>query len=177
MLGASETGQLPQSFLHHWPAWGAAQRMSKTAWCSNPLLLHTIPLQPSRSLRPLISTAAMAELAHPNILRLPRLDQHTLVRAQVDLVLNYDTNASPIRAVQRSGRTGRSRAGRVVHLLAAGKEERQFRKQLAVRLRNMIVLCAARTCIEGWPYCGSSSRFAARPTSPLLLACMVVQHT
>ena len=48
-------------------------------------------------------------------------------------MLNYDTNASPIRAVQRSGRTGRSRPGRVVHLLAAGKEERQFERPQHVR--------------------------------------------
>ena len=48
-------------------------------------------------------------------------------------MLCYDANASPIRAVQRSGRTGRSRQGRVIHILAAGKEEAQFQKQQAVR--------------------------------------------
>jgi hypothetical protein len=65
-------------------------------------------------------------------------------------VLCYDANASPIRAVQRSGRTGRSRAGRVVHLLAAGKEERQFKKQLAVRCcRAQFRSPPCRTCLHG----------------------------
>ena len=50
-------------------------------------------------------------------------------------MLCYDANASPVRAVQRSGRTGRTRPGRVVHLLAAGKEEQQFARQEAVRAR------------------------------------------
>jgi ERCC4-related helicase len=42
---------------------------------------------------------------------------------EVDLVINYDVITSPIRNVQRSGRTGRKREGKVVSLVMAGKEE------------------------------------------------------
>lgn len=52
---------------------------------------------------------------------------------QVDLVLCYDANASPIRDIQRSGRTGRHREGRVIHIMAAGKEELNYKKQQLVR--------------------------------------------
>ncbi|BDA46215.1 probable ATP-dependent DNA helicase MPH1 at N-terminal half [Coccomyxa sp. Obi] len=48
---------------------------------------------------------------------------------KVDLVLCYDANASPIRDIQRSGRTGRHKEGRVIHIMAAGKEEQNFKRQ------------------------------------------------
>lgn len=51
---------------------------------------------------------------------------------QVDLVLCYDANASPIRDIQRSGRTGRHREGRVIHILSAGKEEDNYQRQQMV---------------------------------------------
>ena len=41
---------------------------------------------------------------------------------QVDLIICFDASASPIRNIQRIGRTGRHRAGRVLYILAAGKE-------------------------------------------------------
>lgn len=41
----------------------------------------------------------------------------------VDLIICYDSQNSPIRMLQRMGRTGRKRDGRVVVLLTAGKEE------------------------------------------------------
>ena len=48
---------------------------------------------------------------------------------QVDMVVCYDAHASPIRDMQRCGRTGRHRGGRVVQLLAVGKEEADYEKQ------------------------------------------------
>ena len=42
---------------------------------------------------------------------------------EVDLIVHYDTVSSAIRNIQRSGRTGRKRAGRVVQLLMEGHEE------------------------------------------------------
>ena len=48
---------------------------------------------------------------------------------QVDMVVCYDAHASPIRDMQRCGRTGRHRGGRVVQLLALGKEEADYEKQ------------------------------------------------
>lgn len=42
---------------------------------------------------------------------------------EVDLIVCYDCPKSPIRLVQRMGRTGRLRKGRIVILIAEGKEE------------------------------------------------------
>ena len=42
----------------------------------------------------------------------------------VDLIICYDSHKSPIRLVQRMGRTGRKRKGRIVMLVTEGKEER-----------------------------------------------------
>ncbi|KAI3429818.1 hypothetical protein D9Q98_010131 [Chlorella vulgaris] len=61
---------------------------------------------------------------------------------QVDLIVCYDATASPTRSMQRMGRTGRHKDGRVVYLLAEGKEEEQYKqieentKALHRKLRN-----------------------------------------
>ncbi|PSK60463.1 hypothetical protein B9Z65_613 [Elsinoe australis] len=47
---------------------------------------------------------------------------------EVDLIICYDANASPIRMLQRMGRTGRKRAGKIVLLLMKEKEETDFAK-------------------------------------------------
>ncbi|KAI9679984.1 MAG: 3'-5' DNA helicase [Caeruleum heppii] len=47
---------------------------------------------------------------------------------EVDLIICYDSSASPIRMLQRMGRTGRKRAGKIVVLLVRGKEEDSFTK-------------------------------------------------
>ena len=41
----------------------------------------------------------------------------------VDLIVCCDSNASPTRNIQRMGRTGRHRDGRVVYVLTAGVEQ------------------------------------------------------
>lgn len=46
----------------------------------------------------------------------------------VDLIVCYDASASPIRMLQRIGRTGRKRMGRVVLLLMRGKEDKDYLK-------------------------------------------------
>ena len=61
--------------------------------------------------------------------------------ANTDLVIFYEPVPSEIRSIQRRGRTGRSRAGRVVVLITAGtrdeaslnsseRKEREMRKRL-----------------------------------------------
>eukprot|EP00892_Ulva_mutabilis_P006080 jgi/Ulvmu1/3844/UM018_0060.1 len=61
---------------------------------------------------------------------------------EVDLVVCLDVSSSPTRSVQRSGRMGRHRDGCVVHILAAGAEERKYKeaeakqKQLQELLRH-----------------------------------------
>ena len=47
---------------------------------------------------------------------------------EVDLIVCYDASASPIRMLQRMGRTGRKRAGNIVVTLMKGKEENNFSK-------------------------------------------------
>lgn len=43
---------------------------------------------------------------------------------EVDLIVCFDAQKSPVRLVQRMGRTGRKRQGRIVVLLSEGREER-----------------------------------------------------
>jgi ATP-dependent DNA helicase MPH1 len=45
---------------------------------------------------------------------------------EVDLIVCYDSSSSPIRMLQRMGRTGRKRAGNIVLLLMKGKEEDSY---------------------------------------------------
>lgn len=52
---------------------------------------------------------------------------------QVDLIVCFDSDASPIRNIQRMGRTGRHKPGRVVYIMSQGKEEESYRKGLQVR--------------------------------------------
>jgi ATP-dependent DNA helicase MPH1 len=47
---------------------------------------------------------------------------------EVDLIVCYDSSKSPIRMLQRMGRTGRKRAGKIAVLLMRGKEENDFLK-------------------------------------------------
>ena len=46
----------------------------------------------------------------------------------VDLIICYDASSSPIRMLQRIGRTGRKRTGKVELLLTKGKEEKDYEK-------------------------------------------------
>lgn len=47
---------------------------------------------------------------------------------EIDLIVCYDASASPIRMLQRMGRTGRKHAGNIVVTLMRGKEENNFIK-------------------------------------------------
>lgn len=47
---------------------------------------------------------------------------------EVDMIVCYDSSASPIRMLQRMGRTGRKRSGNIVLLLMEGKEEESYIK-------------------------------------------------
>ncbi|KAK5857518.1 hypothetical protein PBY51_010758 [Eleginops maclovinus] len=45
---------------------------------------------------------------------------------EVDLIVCFDAQKNPIRLVQRMGRTGRKRQGRIVVILAEGREDRTY---------------------------------------------------
>ncbi len=63
-----------------------------------------------------------------NVLVATSIGEEGLDIGQVDLIICYDASASPIRMLQRMGRTGRKRAGSIVLLLMKGKEEESFAK-------------------------------------------------
>lgn len=63
---------------------------------------------------------------------------------EVDLIVCYDASASPIRMLQRMGRTGRKRAGNIVVTLMKGKEEKAF-EQAKDNYEKMQQMIAAGT--------------------------------
>ncbi|KXS20023.1 P-loop containing nucleoside triphosphate hydrolase protein [Gonapodya prolifera JEL478] len=71
-----------------------------------------------------------------NVLVATCIGEEGLDIGEVDLIINYDSQSSPIRMTQRIGRTGRKREGRVVMLLQEGKEERAYRDS-ETRYRNV----------------------------------------
>nr|XP_046222365.1 Fanconi anemia group M protein isoform X2 [Oncorhynchus gorbuscha] len=54
---------------------------------------------------------------------------------EVDLIVCFDAQKSPIRLVQRMGRTGRKRQGRIVVILAEGREERTYNQSQSNKRR------------------------------------------
>ncbi|PBP28361.1 putative ATP-dependent DNA helicase mph1 [Diplocarpon rosae] len=63
-----------------------------------------------------------------NVLVATSIGEEGLDIGQVDLIVCFDASGSPIRMLQRMGRTGRKRAGHIVLLLMRGKEEDAFAK-------------------------------------------------
>jgi ERCC4-related helicase len=62
----------------------------------------------------------------------------------VDLIVCLDVSASPTRSVQRMGRTGRHRKGRVVYILSQGKEEQKYQDGLKVILCKFLYISPSR---------------------------------
>ena len=60
---------------------------------------------------------------------------------EVDLIVCFDAHKSPIRLVQRMGRTGRKRSGRIVVIVTQGKEE-----QVGTWLHLSVCLYYMRLC-------------------------------
>ncbi|OHT06127.1 Type III restriction enzyme, res subunit family protein [Tritrichomonas foetus] len=52
---------------------------------------------------------------------------------EVDLIVCYDTSSSPLKTVQRMGRTGRKKNGKVIFLMAEGYEEKSLEKAQSTR--------------------------------------------
>ena len=63
-----------------------------------------------------------------NVLVCTSIGEEGLDIGQVDLIINFDCLSSPIRMVQRTGRTGRKRDGKVVCLVTKGEEEKKLNK-------------------------------------------------
>ena len=76
-----------------------------------------------------------------NVLVATSIGEEGLDIGQVDLIVCYDASASPIRMLQRMGRTGRKRAGRVVLLLMRGKEEDNYAKSKDSYEKMQVMIC------------------------------------
>ncbi|KAG8897682.1 3'-5' DNA helicase [Tulasnella sp. 408] len=63
-----------------------------------------------------------------NILVATSIGEEGLDIGEVDLIICYDSQKTPIRMLQRIGRTGRKRNGRIEVLSAAGREEFNYQK-------------------------------------------------
>ena len=67
------------------------------------------------------------------------------------MIVCYDASASPGRNIQRMGRTGRHGNGRVVYVLAAGKETEKYSKSLSVRPQPAALLWVLLwQCVPCW---------------------------
>ncbi|KAK3362779.1 hypothetical protein B0T25DRAFT_442179 [Lasiosphaeria hispida] len=78
-----------------------------------------------------IDTVAKFKDGEFNVLVATSIGEEGLDIGQVDLIVMYDASASPIRMLQRMGRTGRKRAGNVVILLMKDKEYNKFEEARA----------------------------------------------
>ena len=58
-----------------------------------------------------------------NVLVSTSVGEEGLDIGDIDLIICFDASNSPIRLVQRMGRTGRKRAGRIIILVTEGKED------------------------------------------------------
>jgi ERCC4-related helicase len=65
-----------------------------------------------------------------NVLVATCIAEEGLDIGEVDLIICYDSGFSPIRMIQRMGRTGRKRDGKIIILLSEGKELRDYERFL-----------------------------------------------
>ncbi|GAA5874284.1 hypothetical protein JCM1840_000622 [Sporobolomyces johnsonii] len=63
-----------------------------------------------------------------NVLVATSIGEEGLDIGEIDLIICYEANKSPIRMLQRVGRTGRARDGHIIVLMSAGREERNWDK-------------------------------------------------
>ncbi|XP_061424719.1 Fanconi anemia group M protein isoform X2 [Lethenteron reissneri] len=71
---------------------------------------------------------------------------------EVDLIVCFDAQKSPVRLVQRMGRTGRRRHGRIVVILAHGREERMYNQSQSSRKSIYKAIEGASTSFQLYPY-------------------------
>ncbi|GAA6016098.1 hypothetical protein JCM11491_000667 [Sporobolomyces phaffii] len=61
-----------------------------------------------------------------NVLVATSIGEEGLDIGEIDLIICYEANKSPIRMLQRVGRTGRARDGHIIVLMSEGREERNW---------------------------------------------------
>ncbi|OLL27108.1 ATP-dependent DNA helicase mph1 [Neolecta irregularis DAH-3] len=75
-----------------------------------------------------LKTIEMFKNGQHNILVATSIGEEGLDIGDVDLIVCYDSSSSPIRMLQRLGRTGRKRDGSIAILLVCGKEEQSWQR-------------------------------------------------
>ncbi|GLD92102.1 hypothetical protein PINS_up000635 [Pythium insidiosum] len=66
-----------------------------------------------------------------NVLVATCIAEEGLDIGEVDLIVSFDALTSPVRMIQRMGRTGRKRVGKVIILVTEGDEERKLAKSVS----------------------------------------------
>ncbi|KAH8556665.1 P-loop containing nucleoside triphosphate hydrolase protein, partial [Umbelopsis sp. PMI_123] len=85
-----------------------------------------------------------------NVLVSTSIGEEGLDIGEVDLIICYDSQSSPIRMIQRLGRTGRKRKGRCL-LLLTELEERKY-KQAKDNYKRVQDMIARRDAISYYPF-------------------------
>lgn len=68
---------------------------------------------------------------HFNVLVATCIAEEGLDIGEVDLIVSFDALTSPVRMIQRMGRTGRKRVGKVIILVTEGDEEKKLARSAA----------------------------------------------
>jgi ATP-dependent DNA helicase MPH1 len=79
-----------------------------------------------------------------NVLVATSVGEEGLDIGEVDLIICYDASASPIRMLQRMGRTGRKRTGNIEVLLMRGKEEDDFTKSRDAYEKMQVIIASGK---------------------------------
>ncbi|KAJ1968682.1 3'-5' DNA helicase, partial [Dispira parvispora] len=82
---------------------------------------------------------------------------------EVDLIICYDTQGSAVRLLQRMGRTGRKRQGRIVVLLSGEYEEHMFAKSQSAYVKVQQAIISGKAKI---PYYRDNPRMLPLPVIP-----------
>ncbi|KAG0226874.1 hypothetical protein BGW42_003317 [Actinomortierella wolfii] len=88
---------------------------------------------------------------HHNVLVATSIGEEGLDIGDVDLIICYDSHSSPIRMLQRMGRTGRKRKGKICLLLSEGQEEQKYRRSVT-QYKNVQKAIANGSYLEFYRY-------------------------
>ncbi|KAF8973413.1 hypothetical protein BGZ46_009919 [Entomortierella lignicola] len=102
-----------------------------------------------------------------NVLVATSIGEEGLDIGDVDLIICYDSHSSPIRMLQRMGRTGRKRKGRICLLLAEGQEEQKYRRS-QTSYKTVQRAIAQGNHIQYYPYSPRILPPGAPPTCDLV---------
>ncbi|KAG9336421.1 hypothetical protein JZ751_002768, partial [Albula glossodonta] len=95
----------------------------------------------------------------------------------VDLIVCFDAQKSPIRLVQRMGRTGRHRQGRIVVILAEGREERTYNQSQINKRSVYKAIMGKKQSFRMFPHCPRMLPEGVNPTlHKMFITCGQFEH-